>query len=84
MSRDDDNRNLLQGEVVLWSNKQWRVTNLVLEQVPEDGGWYYIYASDLHRDMWPDHMREKGWVDFSSFMEALTKARELHPLRIAA
>ncbi|MBB3977386.1 hypothetical protein GGQ64_002592 [Rhizobium azooxidifex] len=81
MTRDehglDDNR-LLAGEVELWRNDQWRVTNFVLEEVPGATG-YWIAARDVHHEMWPAHMSTKQWVDHSSFIEALHQARELHP-----
>lgn len=37
MSRDEDGfdeNHLLEGEIELWRNAQWRVTNLALEEVP--------------------------------------------------
>ncbi|WP_085033914.1 hypothetical protein [Ensifer aridi] len=80
MSSTVDQNRLLQGGVELWRNAQWRVTSDVLEEVPGHGD-YWISASEVHDPMWPDHMAEKNWVDQGLFMEALTKARELHPPR---
>jgi len=73
-----DHNDLLEGERELWRNSQWRVTNLALEEVPGGSG-YWIAATDVHDQMWPDHMSRKQWVDYHKFMQALTKARELHP-----
>ncbi|PWE57153.1 hypothetical protein DEM27_05795 [Metarhizobium album] len=86
MTRDEhgfDENRLLEGEVELWRNSQWRVTSFALEEVPGATG-YWIAAHEVHRDMWPEHMKEKHWVDHGLFMEALAKARELHPQAVAA
>ncbi|ASP84781.1 hypothetical protein CDO26_09350 [Sinorhizobium meliloti] len=77
---DVDENGLLEGEVELWRNAQWRVTSDVLEEFPGSGR-YWISASEVHDPMWPAHMADKKWVDHGLFMEALAKARELHPQR---
>jgi hypothetical protein len=90
MTRDEhgfDENGLLEGEVELWRNAQWRVTTLALEEAdkrPTCWGPYWIAVREIHGDNWSAHMAEKNWVDINLFNEALTKARELHPQEQAA
>lgn len=83
MSRDEDGfdeNHLLPGEVELWRNAQWRITNFALEEVPgRVTSPYWLRPADIHMDNWFTHMSQKNWVDMRLFTEALIKGRELFP-----
>jgi hypothetical protein len=74
-----DSRGLLRDEKELWRNDQWRVTNMFLQQINEDGtaGHYWIGREAIGRQNWIEHMSKKAWVGIESFKEAYSKAREL-------
>lgn len=78
---------LLDGEVVLWRNSQWRVTNMFLEAKAEPhkmGPPYYIDLASIQFDLHlVDHVCTKAWVDHVLFIEAYDKARELHNFGIS-
>lgn len=82
--RDEEERNedhLLEGEVELWRNAQWRVTSHVLEEIPSPdamGGPYYIYTDLLADPGLVSHMCSKNWVDRRLFVEAYKMACELN------
>jgi hypothetical protein len=67
------------GEFEIWRNKQWRITNLFLEQIADPalaGPPYWISLARLSEPSWPEHMCEKTWVDPEQFIEAYRKACE--------
>jgi hypothetical protein len=71
---------LLKGEVELWRNGQWRVTNMHLEEIADPevfGPPYWIPLDDIHIGKWPEHVCGKTWVDPEQFIEAYRKACEL-------
>lgn len=71
---------LLAGEHEIWRNSQWRVTNLVLEEVADPalaGPPYWISLPDLHHPGWVSQVCEKSWVDPVKFVEAYRKAAEI-------
>jgi hypothetical protein len=78
---------LLEGEVVLWRNAQWRVTNYYLEAMARPelvGPPYFIEISAIEFDLaLRDHVCQKNWVDQGLFIEAYDKARELHGFGIS-
>ncbi len=86
--RDDEGYNengLLEGEVELWRNSQWRVTSIALEDASGRTSCpYWIPVQQLHWDGLQEHMAKKTWVDIGLFNEAMAKARELHPRQVAA
>ncbi|TIO42587.1 MAG: hypothetical protein E5X81_20960 [Mesorhizobium sp.] len=71
---------LLEGEVEIWRNSSWRVTNMNLEEMSGDkpmGSSYWIALSDIGNPMWPEHMCAKVWVNRPKFIEAYRKACEV-------
>jgi hypothetical protein len=71
----------------LYSNSQWAVTEAGLECLTES---YPIDANRLdettYRDGetladWIVHMVEKVWIDFDQFIDAYTRALEIHKKR---
>lgn len=71
---------LLEGEYEIWRNDQWRVTNMVLEEVADPelaGPPYWIRLSDLHHRDWPRQVYEKSWVTPAKFVEAYRVAAEV-------
>lgn len=72
---------LLDGEIVLWRNSQWRVTNLFLEAKADPdllGPPYYIDIADLGLAGIIANVLDKDWVDSRLFLDAYAKACELH------
>lgn len=72
---------LLTGEVVLWRNAQWRVTNMFLEAKAEPnlfGPPYHIDIGDIGLSGIIDNVLNKDWVDSRLFLDAYKKACELH------
>ena len=64
-----DEDGLLEGEIELWRNEQWRVTTVALEEVGRRVLTpYWISLSAIHRDTWPEHMAEKRWISLSTFL----------------
>ncbi len=72
---------LLDGEVELWRNGQWRVTNMHLEEIADPdlcGPPYWIPLNQhLRIGNWPEHVCAKRWVDPEQFVEAYRKACEV-------
>ena len=83
MSRDDkgyDKNGLIAGEIELWRNRQWRVTNMHIECVDTRRARstpYWIYLRDAFRPEGFAHVSGKTWVDQGLFLEAVTKAAAL-------
>lgn len=81
----DEGRNhntLLDGEIVLWRNAQWRVTNMHIEEKADPGRLgppYWIPATSdyLGDPNLVQHVCLKTWVDADLFVEAYEKACEL-------
>ena len=65
------------GKVVEIPNQQWAVTTYGVECLDH---FYPIEGSRIWEDDWHPHMREKAWVDFEAFWEALEIAKALNPL----
>lgn len=64
---------------ILWRNRQWAVTSYGIENVA--GPYhYYIDANKITQAWlnWPEHMREKNWVDEEMFDECYTQAVKIH------
>jgi hypothetical protein len=71
---------------VLFQNRQWAVTDYGVESVKPAPSYNFTAerlvetadygAGDLYS--WLVHMAEKTWVDIEAFIEAFTKALELH------
>jgi hypothetical protein len=61
---------------VLFDYGQWAVTNHGIECLR--GTRYLIEKHRVSEPWWADHMAEKReWVDMTSFLRALAKAREV-------
>jgi hypothetical protein len=71
---------LLEGEVEIWRNSSWRVTNMNLEEMNGErpmASSYWIPLADIGKPIWPEHVCAKVWVDRDKFIEAYRKACEL-------
>ena len=62
------------GERVLFTNRQWAVTNKVIEELHPPGCGYWL---GRHDQVWESighfplqHMAEKPWCDLDAFIEA--------------
>lgn len=71
---------LLEGEVELWRNASWRVTNMTLEEIADPtvmGPPYWISLDRVFEQDWVRHMSDKNWVNVAEFTEALKWAQQL-------
>jgi len=72
-------------DTIWWKGRQWAVTEYGIECLD---GKYAIDKSRLLKDypkyVWPQHMREKDWVDLHDFTTAWLVALLLHEGSIAA
>ena len=70
----------------LWQNHQWGVFSDGLERLDRPVSPYLIPKDELTQlrkpDLglaeWPVQLAEKSWVDIEAFLNAFTKALELH------
>ncbi len=71
-----------------FQNHQWAATDYGLESTKPGAPYEYNIEASRLLEMkgagrgelydWPYHMAEKTWVDIEAFIEAFTKALELH------
>jgi hypothetical protein len=74
---------MLDGEVELYRNRQWVVSNKGITSITGVNGSYeYWIEKERLKEDWLEHMGGKGWVDVEAFIEAYLVACVAHGVKI--